>query len=468
MDKAQAHPRRDQPGLRGNNPVQQAQRATGIGIVAVDDMAGQGGQRVSILAGREILEGAHADMAGRDPGQHRAGQGGFAVDGFAGGHGGQRPGRGHAQAVHGLGQQVFAQHRAQPRAPVAAAAEGGGAGALQLDITPPPLPVDHLAQQNRPPVAKLWHPAAKLVPGIGLRQRLGPVGQTIARQHGQPLGCRQRVGVKAKASRQIAVQRQQRRPRHRFGALAGKEAVGQPGIAVVKGHMQGHGPNVGVRAAGVQRSQPARHQLVSAARLKSQAAIKGPRPVIVLRHFQMQGPDAALGKAGHQPLQDLGADAAPAHALADEKLVDTGIKAAKFKRPSEGNHHISDRRLGRPDQIGGTVGQTLQQRPERGQPPGPVGLDRLQRVTGRDHRFKPVDVVGSGKGDGDAHNGRRARRRVRRSKKPLASTSLMKVALAGRSVTPHQSATVMPRVRSLTVSIMTLTCRPLNRSGRII
>ncbi len=52
-----------------------------------------------------------------------------------------------------------------------------------------------------------------------------------------------------------------------------------------------------------------------------------------------------------------------------------------------------------------------------------------------------------------------------RVKKPSASISVMTWALAGRSVTRHQSITVCPMVSSLPVSIMTLHIRPENSSG---
>lgn len=61
----------------------------------------------------------------------------------------------------------------------------------------------------------------------------------------------------------------------------------------------------------------------------------------------------------------------------------------------------------------------------------------------------------------------RASLSVSRPKKPSASISPMKVALGVRPETPHQSATVMPRVKRPSVSISTLTWRPRNRPGRI-
>ena len=56
-------------------------------------------------------------------------------------------------------------------------------------------------------------------------------------------------------------------------------------------------------------------------------------------------------------------------------------------------------------------------------------------------------------------------RAVRSAKNPSASIPPMNIAFFGRSVTPHQSATVMPAVKRPSVSISTLMRRPVKRSG---
>ena len=61
-----------------------------------------------------------------------------------------------------------------------------------------------------------------------------------------------------------------------------------------------------------------------------------------------------------------------------------------------------------------------------------------------------------------ARDGRSAARKSRRGRRRP-----MNMAFGARSVTRHQSATVMPRVRSDSVSISTLMWRPENRPGSI-
>ena len=105
---------------------------------------------------------------------------------LAGGDRGQRAGGRHAERVHRLGHDVFAQHRAQPGAPVAPAGIGRAARALELDVAAPAVAVHHLAQQHRAPVAQLRVEAAELVAGIGLRQRLGALGHARCRPAPRP------------------------------------------------------------------------------------------------------------------------------------------------------------------------------------------------------------------------------------------------------------------------------------------
>ena len=50
-------------------------------------------------------------------------------------------------------------------------------------------------------------------------------------------------------------------------------------------------------------------------------------------------------------------------------------------------------------------------------------------------------------------------------KEPLGVDSANQRAFLGRWLIPHQSATVMPMVNSDSVSTVTLTCFPVNRSG---
>jgi hypothetical protein len=64
VDEAERHPARDKPGLRRDDRVKQAKRPLGPGVVAGDDVISQPRQRLGVLAGGEILEGADPDVAG--------------------------------------------------------------------------------------------------------------------------------------------------------------------------------------------------------------------------------------------------------------------------------------------------------------------------------------------------------------------------------------------------------------------
>ena len=86
-------------------------------------------------------------------------------------------------------------------------------------------------------------------------------------------------------------------------------------------------------------------------------------------------------------------------------------------------------------------------------------------MKGSDERQQGAGMFGPREGQSGGH--RRASRSVSSWKKPSASMSPMKSALGARSVTPHQSATVMPMVSSDVVSISTLMWRPVKSSGLI-
>lgn len=121
--------------------------------VAGDRVIGQLLQLGHIAAGGEELKRADPDVAGRDAGEHCAGQSVFAVDGFPGGRGGQGPGRRNAQGVHGFAENVLAEHRAERGFAIAAPGERGSAGAFELDVAALSVGIDHFAEQQRAAVA---------------------------------------------------------------------------------------------------------------------------------------------------------------------------------------------------------------------------------------------------------------------------------------------------------------------------
>ncbi len=245
MDEAHAQPRRHQPRLRRDHRVEETERALGLRVMPRDHMGGQRLQRFHIPARREILERAHTDMARRDPGQHRAGQRALAQHRLAGGHCRQGPRRGNAQRMHRLRDQILSQHRPQPGPPVAHPRIGRRARALQLDVPPHAVPIHHLAQKQRPPVAQLRRPAAELVPGIDLRKRVGALGHTVPGQHFDTLGRSQRLGVDPQRPRQGQVQGNQGRRGDRLRRHPRVEPLGQAAIAVVERDREHHPKEVG-------------------------------------------------------------------------------------------------------------------------------------------------------------------------------------------------------------------------------
>ncbi len=198
MDEADQQPARDQFGLAGGHGAEQGMigtlRVGEIRIVPGDDVIGEPSHRLGIAARGKILEGADADMAGSDPGQHRAGQRRLAHHALAGDDGGERARGRNAQGMHRFADDVFAQHRPQRGAAVAAARERRRAGALELDVAADAVLVDHLAEQDGAAVAQLRHELPELVAGIGHRDRVGAGGSVLPARISAPSGLSSRSG----------------------------------------------------------------------------------------------------------------------------------------------------------------------------------------------------------------------------------------------------------------------------------
>ena len=254
VDEAHRHPLRDQTRLPRDDRLEQRLGAIGLGRVTGDDVIGQRLQRVPVLPGKEILEGADADMARRHAGQDRPGQGRLAPDVLARRHGGQRAGGRNAKRVHRLAHHVFAQDRPQPGPAIAHAGIGRGACALQLDVPADAAAIDHLAQQDRSAVAQLGREAAELVSGIGLRQRHGALGRAVAREDLSQVVASGQIG-QAKRVGQRGVERQKARRGDRRRVEPGEEAVRQAGVGIVEGDGEGHGTEIGPGRSDCQRWQ---------------------------------------------------------------------------------------------------------------------------------------------------------------------------------------------------------------------
>src|SRR5438445_11269590 len=131
--------------------------------MTLDHVIGETTHLGLLTAGGEQLEGAHTDVAGSNARQNRAWQRTLAIDGLACEDRGKRPGRRDTERVHRFPDQVFTQHGPECGPAVASAGKGSGTRAFELNVTTTALTVDHLTQEQRPPVAKLGHEAAELV-----------------------------------------------------------------------------------------------------------------------------------------------------------------------------------------------------------------------------------------------------------------------------------------------------------------
>ncbi len=129
VDEADQHPPREQGGLAFDHGGEQREGSLvggglgEVGVVTAKGVVGEGAEGGAVIAvgdGGGPFEGAHADVAGGDAGEHGAGQGaGLAPHLLAGGDDGEAAGGGDAEGVHGFAHEVFAQHGPERGATVA-------------------------------------------------------------------------------------------------------------------------------------------------------------------------------------------------------------------------------------------------------------------------------------------------------------------------------------------------------------
>ncbi len=137
---------------------------------------------LAVFLGVEILKGPHPDVARGHAGQHGPGQNFVAVNGFARRANGERPRRGNADPMHELAHEVFPQDGADRGEPVARARVGRGPGPLELKVVELAVSRPELAEQNGTPVAKTGNEMRELMTRVGLRDRIGALGQAVPRK----------------------------------------------------------------------------------------------------------------------------------------------------------------------------------------------------------------------------------------------------------------------------------------------
>ena len=156
--------------LRVDHALEQRERvvaaAGGVGVVPRERVGGERDQRLAVAARGEELERADAEVARGHAREDRAGQHLLAHDALARRHGGERARGRDAERRHRLADDVLAQHRAERGASVAAARERRASRALELDVAPPPVVADDLAEQDRATVAELGDEPAELMAGV--------------------------------------------------------------------------------------------------------------------------------------------------------------------------------------------------------------------------------------------------------------------------------------------------------------
>ena len=103
--------------------------------------------RLYVAARREELEGADADVALGDPGQHRALSGLSRQIVSPVVTRSERPRRRNSERRHRLAHDIFPKHRPKRRPAIAASRVGRPARPFKLDVPADAVAIDNLAQQ---------------------------------------------------------------------------------------------------------------------------------------------------------------------------------------------------------------------------------------------------------------------------------------------------------------------------------
>ena len=103
-----------------------------------------------------------------------------------------------------------------------------------MQIVTRAIRVDDFTEKEGAAVTELGYESTELVAGIGLCNRLGTLGNRVAREHRDSVSRLQPVGVDRELCRESEVETDELRLRNTGGFLFGEEPFRQPGIGVVK------------------------------------------------------------------------------------------------------------------------------------------------------------------------------------------------------------------------------------------
>ena len=139
VDEAEAHPVGNEFGLGSDDVFEKGEIGIGcvggFGVVALDGVVGEDAKGFDIVTGVEVLKGANSNVAGGDASEDSAHDMAFlAIDGFAGGDGGEGSRCWNTEGVHRFADDVFAQDGTEGGFAVAATGEVSRAGTFQLDV----------------------------------------------------------------------------------------------------------------------------------------------------------------------------------------------------------------------------------------------------------------------------------------------------------------------------------------------
>ena len=253
VDEAEEHPVGDEVCLAADDGGEEGLGVAGgieLGVVAGDGVGGEAAEGVEIATRGEVLEGADAEVSGGDAGEDGAGLRGLTLDVLAGGDGGEGAGGGDAEGSHGLAEEVLAEDGAEGGTAVATAGEGGGAGALELEVVAEAIVGDDLTEEVGAAVTELGDEVAELVAGVGEGDGFGAGGDVVAGEEGDALRGGECGGVEVEVLGEGDVELDELWGRDGGGVGAGEEVLWQAGVGVVEGEREVWGGGVWERQVG--------------------------------------------------------------------------------------------------------------------------------------------------------------------------------------------------------------------------